>query len=140
MARMISACGVWCSSCPAFSGKAKGIAYQKRTAAAWKRIYRLKETAASIDCGGCQGPEDQLFHTCRRCQAQRCCRAKGLRSCAECGVESCELLEKAQALWDGVPKLVQILSREDFRIYAQPYCDHRRRLERERRVVRRSLT
>lgn len=137
---MISACGVLCSSCPAFGGKAKGIEHQKRTAAAWKRIYRLKETATSIDCGGCQGPEDQLFHTCSRCKAQRCCRTKGLRSCAECGVESCELLEKAQAVWDGVPKLVKTLSREDFRIYAQPYCDHRRRLERARRAVRQSLT
>lgn len=132
MARMMSACGVLCSSCPAFRGKTKGIEHQKRTAAAWKRIYRLKERPEDIHCGGCQGPEDQLFHTCRRCRAQRCCREKGLRSCAECAVKSCAILEKAQALWDGVPKLAERLSSDDFRIYAKPYCDHRERLERER--------
>lgn len=140
MARMMSACGVLCSDCPAYRGKAQGIDHQERTALAWKRIYRLKEAAENISCGGCLGPEDRLFHTCRRCKARRCCKEKGFASCAECAVKSCAYLEKAQALWDGVPGLAQRLSQEDFKLYAQPYCDHRQRLERARRAtVRKSL-
>jgi len=65
MTQTMSACGVLCSSCPAFNASLKGVAHQNRTAAAWRRIYRLKEPAENISCGGCQAPEDQLFHTSR---------------------------------------------------------------------------
>ena len=135
MTQTMSACGVLCSSCPAFNASLKGVAHQNRTAAAWRRIYRLKEPAENISCGGCQAPEDQLFHTCRRCKARQCCRAGGFTTCAECSVKSCALLEKAQAVWDGVPKLEKKLSRAEFTKYAKPYCGHRERLERERRAI-----
>jgi hypothetical protein len=128
MARMMSACGVLCSDCPAYLGDVKGIAHQKRTVDAWKRIYGLNETIENISCGGCLGPDDQLFHTSRTCKARHCCRSKGFSTCAECPVEGCPDLEKAQSLWDSVPDLAKTLSREDFVTYAQPYCDHRRRL------------
>jgi len=125
---MISACGVLCSDCPAYLGKSKGVAHQKRTAAAWRRIYRLNEPFENVSCGGCLGPEDQLFHSSRRCKAQLCCRSKGFGTCAECSMEGCLVLEKAQSVWDGVPELVKILSSEDFLKYAKPYCGHRQRL------------
>lgn len=138
METMISACGVLCSSCPAFHGKARGIEHQKRTASAWKRIFRLSEKPEALTCGGCLGPEDEVLHYCRNCKAQQCCRAMGFRSCAECPVESCTLLEKALAVWDGVPKLEKKLSRSDFVKYAKPYCGHRERLERARKTARSS--
>ncbi|MBZ5537229.1 MAG: DUF3795 domain-containing protein [Acidobacteriia bacterium] len=134
---MMSACGVLCSDCPAYHGDAMGVAHQERTVAAWQRIYGLNETAENISCGGCRGPDDALFHTSRTCKARRCCRAKGFSSCAECAVEECPDLEKAQSLWDEVPDLGRDLSREEFVIYAQPYCDHRRRLTEARRALRR---
>ncbi len=127
--RMISACGVLCSDCPAYLGAAKGLAHQERTVEAWERIYGLKETAEHISCGGCLGPDEQLFHTSVNCAAGRCCRSKGFKSCAECSVERCPDLERAQAVWDGVPELARVLSEREFAIYAQPYCGHRRRLE-----------
>jgi len=37
MATVMSACGVLCSECPAYLGKARGAAHQKRTAAVWPR-------------------------------------------------------------------------------------------------------
>lgn len=135
MTTMMSACGVLCSDCPAYLGEAKGAAHQKCTAAAWSRIYGLNEAIENISCGGCLGPDDQLFHTSRTCKARRCCLSKGFASCAECTVEGCPDLEKAQSLWDGVPDLVKTLSHEDFVRYAQPYCDHRRRLAEARRAL-----
>lgn len=134
MSRMMSACGVLCSDCPAFRDKEDRID-QEETVAAWRRVYGLKQKAEDISCGGCLGPDDQVFHTCRKCEARRCFREKGLRSCAECFVKSCVLLEKAQAQWDSVPQLVEVVSRADFAKYVKPYCNHRERLERARRAV-----
>lgn len=125
---MMSACGVLCSECPAYFGDAKGGTHQKRTTEAWSRIYGLNEAPENISCGGCSGPDNLLFHTCRTCGARRCCRSKGFSTCAECSVEFCADLERAQSMWDGVPALAKTLSPEDFISYAQPYCDHRRRL------------
>ncbi len=132
---MMSVCGVLCSNCPAFRGETKGVAHQQRTVEAWERIYGLKETAENISCGGCLGPDTQLFHTSRNCKARCCCLSKGFNSCAECSVEACPELEKAQSLWDGVPELGNVLSQEDFDTYAQPYCNHRRRLAEARRKL-----
>lgn len=135
MTRMMSACGVLCSDCPAYFADAKGVAHQERTASAWQRIYGLNETRQNISCGGCLGPDDQIFHTSINCKARRCCRSKGFATCAECPVEHCPDLEKAQSLWDGVPRLSKTLSHADFITYAQPYCDHRRRLAEKRQAL-----
>lgn len=137
MARMMSACGVWCSDCPAYLGDVKGVPHQQRTAAAWKRIYGLNESAESIACAGCLGPDNQVFHTCRACKARLCCHSKGFSTCAECPVERCPDLNNAQSLWDGVPDLAKTLSREDFVTYAQPYCNHRNRLDEARLALAR---
>jgi hypothetical protein len=107
--------------------------HQKRTVEAWRRIYRLNETVEHVSCSGCLGPDDELFYTSGRCEARRCCRSKGLHSCAECPKESCAKLEKAQSVWDGVPKLIEKLSTSDFTTYAKPYCGHRKRLAAVRR-------
>jgi len=133
MTRMMSACGVKCSGCPAFRDREDRIDREKRVTA-WRRIYGLNQEAENISCGGCLGPDDQLFHTCRKCKARRCFRRKGLRSCVACTVESCALLEKAQAQWDGVAKLVEVVPRADFAKYVEPYCNHRERVERARRA------
>jgi len=125
---MMSACGVMCSGCPAYQGAAKGAAHQQRTVEAWQRIYDLTETPERLSCGGCLGPDAELFHTQVGCRARRCCLAKGFRSCAECSVEGCQDLEKAQSVWDEVPDLRSVLSASDFEVYAQPYCGHRARL------------
>ena len=128
MNTMMAACGVMCSGCPAYHGAAKDPAHQCSTVAAWRRIYDLTETPEHITCGGCLGPDDEVFHTSVRCKARRCCRSKGFSSCAECTVERCGDLEKAQAVWDEVPELASSLSASDFEIYARPYCGHRERL------------
>ena len=136
--KIVSACGVLCSDCPAYFGLEKGLEHQLGTAAAWRRIYGLRETAANIACGGCSGPDDRLFHTSRKCRARLCCRKKGFTTCAACALTSCPDLEKAQSVWDGVPEVAKSLSPEDFEIYARPYCGHRRRLEAARARARRA--
>jgi hypothetical protein len=133
MTTVMSACGVLCSGCPAFWDKEDRIDRQG-TVPSRRSVHRPKENTEHTSCGGCLGPDDQVFHTCTGCEARQCCRDKALRSCAECFVKSCVLLEKAQAQWDRVPELVQVVSRADFAKYAKPYCNPRERLERARRA------
>ncbi len=132
--KMMSVCGVMCSECSAYLGAQKGIAHQRRTVEAWDRIYDLKETPENISCGGCLGSDKDLFHTSGRCKARRCCRRKGFRSCAECSMDPCPDIERAQSVWDEVPEIGSKLSRRDFAKYAKAYCGHRERLAAARAV------
>lgn len=128
MDAVMSACGVLCSGCAAYMGRARGPDHQRLAAAAWQRIYGYPQEPEDIACGGCMSPDDEVFHSSRTCRARRCCRAKGLGSCAECDVEPCAALELAQSVWDGVPALAARLTPADFAAYAEPYCGHRDRL------------
>ncbi len=126
--RVMSACGVLCSECAAYIGRQRGAAYRRRAAAAWRRIYGTRARPEQITCGGCLGPDAELFHTSLGCRARRCCRARGLRSCGECAREACPDLERAQRVWDGVPAIAATLSPRDRAQYAAPYCGHRERI------------
>jgi len=128
MARMMAACGVLCSGCAAYLGRTGNPADRERGAAGWHRIYGLNEKPENMSCGGCQSPDEEVFHTCRACRARLCCRSKGFANCAECEVKTCPDLKKAQSGWDGVPEIAKTLSRDDFVLFAQPYLGHRRRL------------
>ena len=134
MGVMMSACGVLCSECPAYHGREKGATHQKKTASAWQKIYGLKVAAEDITCGGCCGPDERLFQSSLKCKARRCCHSKGFTTCAECPVEKCPDLEKAQSVWDEVPELGKRLSQRHFVLYAQAYCGHRERLAEARRA------
>jgi hypothetical protein len=138
MEKMMSACAVICSECGAYLAATKGPAYQKQVADAWRRIYGVDEPITNISCAGCLGPDEQLFHTSIGCAARRCCRSKGFNSCAECPLTACEHLERAQSVWDGVPKIGASLSAEDYDRYARPYCGHRERLAAARDEIRSS--
>jgi hypothetical protein len=133
---MMSACGVMCSDCPAYNAQKKGAAFQQRVVEAWSRIYGLNEIAEHISCCGCLGSDEEVFYTSRKCKARTCCRLKRFGSCAECSIESCADLKKAQSVWDGVPYLIDKLTPADFTTYAQPYCGHRERLTEMRAVFR----
>jgi hypothetical protein len=129
---------VLCSECPSYLAAAKGAAHQQRTADAWRRIYGLSEKAENISCGGCLGPDGDLFHTSGSYLARRCSRSYGFNSCAQCPKESCQDLEKAQSQWDEVPQIGSTLSPADFEAYARPYCGHRSRLSAARNKQRAS--
>ena len=134
MIKLMSACGVICSDCAAYSAASRGFAYQKEAAEAWRRIYGFQVEPEQMSCGGCHSSDDEVFHSSVRCTARRCCLAKGLNSCAECLEKSCELLARAQSNWDAVPEIGAKLSASDFEKYARPYCGYRERFEAARRA------
>jgi len=125
---MISACGVLCSECPAFIARAESAEYKRTLADAWQRIYGLSVDPQTLHCGGCLGPDDQLFYMSCQCKARRCCVDHTFATCAQCSREFCPELSEAQSLWDDVPALAMTLSAADFETYARPYCGHRERI------------
>jgi hypothetical protein len=136
MNKVMSACGVICSDCAAYVGASRGLEYQKEASEAWSRIYGFQTQPEKMSCGGCLSSDEHVFHTSVRCTARRCCISKGLNSCAECPVESCDLLARAQSNWDTVPEIGGKLSASDFEKYAHPYCGYRKRFEAARRAFR----
>ncbi|HUL43459.1 MAG TPA: DUF3795 domain-containing protein [Bacteroidota bacterium] len=136
MNEVMSACGIICSNCAAYVAASKGLDDRKEAAEAWSRIYGFQTAPEKMSCGGCLGSDDKIFHTSIKCSARRCCLTKGLKSCAECPEESCELLARAQSIWDPVPEICAKLSPSDFEKYAQPYCGVRERFEAARRAFR----
>ena len=127
----ISACGVVCARCPAFlAGRAKDPAARERVASAWHELYGLDFGPDVISCGGCLGPDEDVFCTSRNCSARRCCRSRGLRGCAECPDRPCAELERAQSVWDGLEERAATLPGPVFREFVQPYCHARRRVPR----------
>jgi len=137
MDRVVSACGVLCSECAAYRGRERGPEHQRRAAAAWARIYAYPQDPANLACGGCASSDEEVFHSSRTCAARRCCRAKGFVTCAECSTRPCAALEKAQAVWDGVPAIALTLTPADRAEYAEPYMGHRERLAGARGQVER---
>ncbi len=129
MANMISVCGVICSECPAFVvGQSGDPAARERVAAAWHQLYGLNFGPEVITCGGCQGSDEALFFTSRKCVARRCCRSRTLSSCAACASRPCADLERAQSIWDGLDERAATLPAATFREFVQPYCGARRRV------------
>ena len=124
----LSACGVICSECPAYvAGHAAGPGARQRVAAAWHELYALEFGPEVIACGGCLGPDEDLFFTSRACAARRCCRSRQLSSCAACASRPCADLERAQSVWDGLEERAATLPAPVFREFVQPYCGARRR-------------
>ena len=129
MGIQLSACGVICSQCPAFvAGQSADPAARTRVAAAWHEIYGLSFGPEVITCGGCLGPDEEVFITSRKCAARSCCRARGLANCAACADRPCAKLEQAQTNWDGLEERAPTLPAPVFRAFVQPYCHARQRV------------
>jgi hypothetical protein len=122
----MSACGVICSACPAYlAGQSNDPAGRERVAAAWHEIYGLNFGPEAIACGGCLGSDEAVFCTSRKCSARRCCRLRGLASCAACADRPCADLERAQSIWDGLEEKAKTLPESAFKEFVLPYCHAR---------------
>ena len=129
MTNPMSACGVICSDCPAFvAARSRDPSVRERVAAVWHKLYELDFGPEAISCGGCLGPDEDVFCTSRSCSARRCCRSRGLASCAECADRPCAALERAQSVWDGLDERAGTLPEPVFREFVLPYCGARKRV------------
>lgn len=129
MAIQMSACGVVCSECGAFvAARKQDPAAQERVAAIWNKIYKLELKPESISCGGCLNVNAVPFATCKDCYVRECVLSKGIAHCGLCDQYPCAELERVQAQFDGLEKLSETMSEEEFAEFVAPYCQSRERI------------
>ena len=82
---MIAACGLVCSTCPAYiAGTTNDRTLQEKTAAAWSAAYGSEVKPEDVACDGCQSTGPRLFSHCTVCDVRLCAHGKGYATCAEC--------------------------------------------------------
>jgi hypothetical protein len=82
---MIGACGLTCTSCPAYvAGKTPDRELQEKTAAAWTAAYGVDVKSEDVACDGCQSTGPRLFSHCAVCDVRNCVHGKDYSTCAEC--------------------------------------------------------
>jgi hypothetical protein len=92
--KIIAACGLVCSECPAYIATQKNDdALRAETAAKWSKMFHAEIKAADIQCDGCPSDSGQLFSHCAVCEIRKCAREKKLATCARCPEYSCPKLE-----------------------------------------------
>ena len=117
--KIIGACGIVCSDCPAtIATKTNDDALRARTATEWSAMYHADIKPAGIDCDGCPGREagvpvedcpsagPRLFAHCLECGIRACAHGRQLVTCAECSDYACRKLQEFFAM---VPQAQQTL-------------------------------
>jgi len=92
---IIAACGLICSTCPAYMATQKNDdALRVKTAKEWSEMFKVDIKPADINCDGCTTESSRLFNYCRVCEIRACAREKKVSTCAVCPGYSCEKLDK----------------------------------------------
>jgi hypothetical protein len=105
--KIISYCGITCSSCDAFlATQADDQAELERVAAAWSKEYNAPFSAASIVCDGCLVDTDRVASYCNECAIRACAKERNVASCAYCDDYVCD---KLQPHLDHAPQFRELL-------------------------------
>jgi hypothetical protein len=129
MSLRMSACGVVCSECGAHvAGLSEDRAVQERVANAWRTIYKLDVAPEDLMCNGCLSMEGPVLAACKDCWVRQCVLSKGIAHCGLCEQFPCAELERVQAQYDGLEKLAESMSEEEFAEFVLPFCQVRERL------------
>lgn len=94
---MIAACGLDCSSCPAYLNRnTTDQAVLEAVAAEWSAQLHQEIKPENVPCDGCRlVGEARLSPYCYTCAIRACAHGKGYATCAECGTsEACATLQK----------------------------------------------
>lgn len=93
MEKLISCCGLNCSTCEArIATIANDNELRKSTAEKWSKMYNGEITPEMINCTGCREEGVKLAHV-SMCEIRKCANNKGFTTCAECkDLETCLLI------------------------------------------------
>ena len=91
---MIGCCGLNCTKCGAYiATQADDDVKREEVAQEWTRQHGHHFTAEQINCDGCQGDGRAPDWTAKMCPIRKCCRNRGVETCAACSQYPCEQLE-----------------------------------------------
>jgi hypothetical protein len=94
MEKLISCCGLNCSTCEARIATIKNDdELRKEVAEKWKIAYGVPDmTPEMINCTGCREEGVKIGHW-SMCQIRSCATTKGFSTCGECkDLETCEII------------------------------------------------
>ncbi len=94
---MIAACGLDCSSCPAYVNRnTTDREVLAKIAAEWTAQFKKEVKPEDVGCSGCQHVgEGKMFPYCHTCAIRACAHGKGYVTCAECdGFDACAMIQK----------------------------------------------
>lgn len=93
--RIVGACGITCSACPAYiATRTNDDALRAQTAKEWSVMFHADIQAVDINCDGCPSDGPRLFHHCFECEIRKCAREKKAATCASCPEYSCKKLDE----------------------------------------------
>lgn len=107
MKKLISCCGLDCSTCDARKATlSNDDELRKTTAEKWSVMYSAPITAAMINCTGCR-EEGVKFSHCTVCEIRNCAKSKGFNTCGDCKeMETCSIVAGVHKF---VPEAIQNL-------------------------------
>ena len=94
MQKLISCCGLDCSTCDArIATMANDNELRAKTAEKWRVQHNSAEIMPEmINCTGCR-EEGVKFNYCNFCEIRTCAKSKNYSTCADCSqLESCSIL------------------------------------------------
>jgi len=93
--KLIAACGLTCSECPAYIATLKNDdALRAETAKKWSEMFKADIKAEDINCDGCTSNSPRLFNYCGVCVIRKCAGEKKVANCAYCPEYSCQKLDE----------------------------------------------
>ena len=112
--KMIAACGLICSECPAYiATQNNDDVLRAETAKKWSEMFKADIKPSDINCDGCQSESPRLFSYCSTCEIRICAREKKVTTCADCPEYSCEKLDKFLADVPEARKVLEGLRKSD---------------------------
>lgn len=107
MKKLISCCGLDCSTCDARKATIDNDdELRKLTAEKWSVMYSAGISASMINCTGCR-EEGVKFSHCTECEIRNCAKTKGFETCGDCNeMEACSIVAGVHKY---VPEAIQNL-------------------------------
>jgi hypothetical protein len=101
MDRILGACGLECSACPAYvATQANDAAKIEEIARRWSAQFGADIRAENVWCDGCLTDGERKCGHCAECEIRSCVMGRGFATCAECGDYPCD---KIKGFFEMVP-------------------------------------
>lgn len=93
--QLLGRCGIFCGTdCEVYkAAHSSDIETKRRTAKALEQELGIKLDPSSLQCEGCQGPEENMWFECRLCLIRQCGKRQGIKVCTECQYYPCRVIE-----------------------------------------------
>jgi hypothetical protein len=95
MERVIAACGLICTECPAYiATRGEDEAALEALAKMWSEEYGTALSADDCSCDGCHSTIGPWMSHCAECEIRACGTGNSVENCAECAKYACDKLVK----------------------------------------------